>query len=424
MSPGKRTAAKRPPLVVPFRSERFAPDMLSERLAPPYDVITEDARNALETRDPYNIVRLILPRGDEDRYRTAARRLAAWRSEGILVEDDQPAAYVVRQAYTGPDGARRERTGVIGAVAVEPFGDGRIKPHERTHAGPKEDRLALLRATQTMFEGLLMLSRDEGGTLRDRVIEATERRPLTSAQLGGVAITVWRVPGRRGERLARAAGRGPLYLADGHHRYETAVAYRGEHPAADRTLGLIVPLSDPGLDVWPTHRLIVGSAIDAEAVLAELQERFQLRTLAPEKHYVDDLTAMRKRGTACIIVFPGGRAVALLLKGGASLGDLPFANEPTVASLDVARVDEIVVKRLRGAAGAGAQVRYESDATAAIDAVRRGQAAAGVLLNPATVEQVLAVADAGAAMPQKSTYFIPKVPSGLVLLRYRSGSTA
>lgn len=411
------TAGRSVPLVAPYVAERIAGSAdVSAVVAPPYDVIGAPERAALAARDPHNIVRLILPEGGDDRYGTAAQMLSEWRTEGAIVTEDRPAVYVLRQAFVNRDGVPCERTGVIGAVAVEPYGEGRIRPHERTHAGPKEDRLALLRATGTMFEALLMLSRDEDGVLQRRLEEATEKRAHAHGTLGGVELTLWRVPGRRAEAIARAAGHGPLYLADGHHRYETAIAYRDANPSADRTLGLIVPLGDPGLVVLPTHRVLVGDTIDPAPLLSDLRERFQIRELEPHVDYVGELASLRDRGTACVVVLPGGRALAFLLKGGASLGDLPFANEPSVASLDVARVDEIILKRLRVAAGPESEVRYDSDPDGVIDAVRQGEAAAGVLLNPASVEQVLAVADAGAAMPQKSTYFTPKVPSGLVLL--------
>jgi uncharacterized protein (DUF1015 family) len=419
MTETKRTTRVDPPLVSLFVAERYADRRdVSAVIAPPYDVIGPAEWKALAARDPHNIVRLILPEDGEDRYRHAADTLAAWRAEGVVVTEDRPAVWVLRQAFVTADGVRRERTGVIGAISVEPFSEGRIKPHERTHAGPKEDRMALLQATETMFEALLMLSRDEDGTLQLRLAEATDKRPCAIGTLEGVELTLWRVSGRRGEAIARAAGRGPVYLADGHHRYETAVAYRDVHPSADRTLGLIVPLNDPGLVVLPTHRVLRGEAFDAEPLVKALHDRFQIRELEAETNYMAELGALRDRGTACVVVLPGEKALALLLKGGASLGELPFANEPSVASLDVARIDEIVVRRLRAAAGRESDVGYDSDPDSVIRAVRQGQAAAGILLNPASVEQVLAVADAGAAMPQKSTYFTPKVPSGLSFLRY------
>ncbi len=407
------------PLVTPFVGERYADNTrLADRIAPPYDVIGPGERAAFAKRDPNNIVHLSMPAGDGDPYENAASLLGEWRAGGVLVPDKAPGVYVLRQEFTTADGGAHQRTGVIGAVALEAYANGRIKPHEITHAEPKEDRLALLRSTRAMFEALLMVCRDEAGQLEALLGEATERKPVASGELQAVRIELWRVSGRRGQAMARAAGQGALYIADGHHRYETSVAYSAKHPAADRLPALIVPLGDPGLVVLPTHRLIHGGHVASDAFMKEVRDRFQIRELPGEANYMEELAGLRSRGTACVVVLPDERAVALLLKGGASLGDLPFAHEPSLASLDVARVEEMVVKRLQAAAGGQAHVDFSADAHHVIDQVRLGCASAGVLLNATTAEAVLAVADAGAMMPTKSTYFVPKVPSGLVIMGY------
>jgi len=407
------------PLVAPFRGVRFADaGRLSSLIAPPYDVISPEERAALAARDPDNVVRYILPDGD-DRYAEALRVLDDWLARGVLVEDDEPGVTVLRQRFLTPDGVSHDRTGVIAAVAVEPFDAGRVKPHERTHSGPKEDRLALLRASAFMFEALLMCAPDSGGELRRLVAEAQEAEPLATAELSGIDLTLWRVTGAAAEVITAVAGREPLYMADGHHRYETAVRYREEHAAAGRVPALLVPFDDPGLIVLPTHRVIVGKPVDSARVEAGLRDRFQVKELSGDANYVEELAAIRRRGTACVIVLPGSRALALLLRGGsARLDDFATGLDPAVAALDVTRVDGFVVKQLVAAGGKDARVTYSADPDVVIDAVRLGNAAAGVLLNPTAVADVVAVADAGAAMPQKSTYFFPKVPSGLVGIGY------
>jgi hypothetical protein len=170
--------------------------------------------------------------------------------------------------------------------------------------------------------------------------------PTVTAELDDTDIQLWHVTGSQATEIAAAAGAGSLYIADGHHRYETAVAYRQENATADRTLGLVVPLRDPGLTVLSTHRLIYGETVDVDRVLALCRERFHVHELRNDVNYAEHLAELRNRGTACILVQPGANAVSLLLKAGARLGDLPFANEPSVASLEVARIDEMVVKRL------------------------------------------------------------------------------
>lgn len=404
------------PLATPFLGERYAARDLSDLLAPPYDVIGPGERDALTRRHEHNIVRLILPENGDDRYRLAGDRYRQWRRQGVLVADKTASAYVARQEFTTPDGLRHTRTGAIAAVAVEPYALGRVRPHERTHAGPKADRLALLRESRAMFESLFMLTRDEGGELATLLEEASAKRPNATAELQGVQVTLWRVTGKRARALADAAGQGALYVADGHHRYETALAYRGESAGADRVPALIVPFGDPGLVVFPTHRLVHGAPVSRERVFGVLRERVQMRDLPPNANYLEELGALATRGAGCVVVLPDGPAVAILLKSAAR--DLEFAKQPAVASLDVARLDDQVVKQLVAEAGADARLEYTPAADRVMDDVHRGIAAAGVLLNPTPAAAVLAVADAGAVMPQKSTFFYPKVPSGLVVMRY------
>ena len=405
------------PLVAPFSAERYADlETLSDLIAPPYDVISDEDRAALAEKNAHNIVHLILPEaGEADRYTHAKALLDAWRADGILVPDGDPAVYVVQQSFAIPGGGRRTRTGVIAAVAAEPFVSGRVKPHEKTHEGPKEDRLALMRATDAMFESLFLFARDDSGNLLSLLAASTEQPPTATATLAEVDIAFWRITGGKATAISQAAGETPLYIADGHHRFETTLAYREEAPGAERIPVLIVPVRDPGLVVLPTHRLISGS-LDRKVAVERLRERFRIRDLEAGANYVEELAALKGRGTACVVVLSEGPALALLLKGGTSLGDLPFANEPAVANLDIARVDALVVDVLKDLAGDDAVLTYSANAHEVIDAVRAGKAQAGVLVNATTVEDVLAVADAGAFMPPKSTYFMPKVPSGLVLM--------
>jgi uncharacterized protein (DUF1015 family) len=312
----------------------------------------------------------------------------------------------------------RIRTGVIAAVSAEPFGRGRVRPHERTHAAPKADRLQLLRATHTALEPLFFLAPDEDGALDERLATITTGPPWAGAALGRVSIQLWQVTGSEARALAREAGASCLYVADGHHRYETAVSFAQEFPQAGRVPALIVPVRNPGLTVMATHRLICGGGPEAHDLLEQLRRHFQIRELQDGTNLQAELENLQRRGTACLLGTAGGSWLALLLKGRPSVDAIPFAETTVVASLDVARVDALVVEPLRRASGGGGVVAYSAD----IDDVQRqlsaGAAEAAVLLNPTPVEQVMAVADAGAVMPPKSTYFFPKVPGGLVLLPY------
>lgn len=413
------------PLATPFRGVRFADTAtLSALVAPPYDVISAEHRRRLVAADPNNVVRFILPESDGDRYRDAATLFQAWLADGTLTVDPQESVTVVRQTFRANDGQEYRRTGVIAAVAAEAFEGGRVRPHERTHKGPKEDRLALLRASAFIFESLLMFAPDRDRALHDRLQEVLKTKPSAQARLDEVDVAVWKVDGGPARQIADLAGRSNLYIADGHHRYETAVAYRAEMPAADRIPALIVSLVDPGLVVEATHRLIVGEEPELTALEAQFRERFQIKELSPDDDAVEVLAYMRGRGTACAVVGSGARAFAMLLKGGDVLEDFATGLHQAVSSLDVLRVDEMVVKPLLAAAGEGARLEYTADARDAMRRVEDGRAACGVLLNPTPVDRVLAVADANEVMPQKSTYFYPKVPSGLVGLHYAHGRDA
>ena len=402
-----------PPLVQPFRGERYAQRRLSDVIAPPYDVISPADRAALVRRSGHNIVHLILPEGNGDRYANAARVLGEWRRQQVLVRDPEPAVYVLQQTTRLPDGGVRVRTGMIAAVAVEPYSAGRVKPHEKTHAGPKADRLALVRALKGTFESIFLLARDRGSELRDGLAAVTRSAPTAEGDLEGVGVKVWRVTGAEAGLLAAIAGRDPLYIADGHHRYETTLAFRSEVPAADRTAALIVPLGDSGLAVLPTHRLVAGRAIDAAALRRAMSGHFQLREHSSPAEAVSQLG---EGSTRCVIAFPG-RWLSAVLQDGADVDGALGSVDGVVRRLDVARVDGLVVKTIREMAGAN-EVGYTADADRAFAAVSGGEAAAAVLLRPTPVTDVLAVADAGGVMPQKSTYFVPKVPSGIVGLVY------
>ena len=410
-----------PPLAAPFRGERFAASSrLSALLAPPYDVLSPEQRAQLAARDPHNIVHLTLPEAPpgEDRYLRAASQLAAWRKEGVLRADPADAVYAVAEDFPLPSGERRTRIGVLAAVRAESFETRRVRPHEKTHAAPKADRLALLRATRANLEAIFLLAPDPDGALAAALAAVTRRPPAARAELDGVAMRLWVVADDEAERLAAAASRHPLYIADGHHRYETAIAYARENPRADRVLAFVVAATDPGLVILPTHRIIVGAGRDPAKLIPAWREWFDVGRVAPCADRIERLAELGRQGTACIVAFPGGYDVTLVLKRDAPLDKLPeLGRTEAVRGLDVARIEALVVQYILSAGTATPSLAYTADAHAAFEAVRNGRAAAAVLLNPTRVEQVLAVADAGGVMPPKSTYFVPKVASGLVIKR-------
>ncbi|HEX9704116.1 MAG TPA: DUF1015 domain-containing protein [Gemmatimonadales bacterium] len=422
-------------LLAPFRGERYRDvERLSALVAPPYDVITPAERAGLAARDPHNVVHLILPEARSgvltpgrrpgvnppdsvpDAYGTAAQLLAEWRRTGVLVQDPEPAVYILAQDFALPTRERRTRLGMFAALAAEPYETGRVKPHERTHAGPKADRLALMRATRTSLESIFVLAPDPDGSLTRALTEVTKRPPAARAELDGVGIRLWLAPGNAASQLLQLAARSPVYIADGHHRYETAVAYARENPAADRIPALVVSTQDPGLSVLATHRVIHGAGRDPAPLVGAWRRWFDVGRVAPCADRMERLAELGRNGTACLVAWPGDYDLSLVLRPDAPLDEVvELGASPAVRALDVARIEVLVVQAILRAASTTPTVSYSADPRQAFDAVRKGGAAAAVLLNPTRVEQVLAVADAGDVMPPKSTYFAPKVPSGLVV---------
>src|SRR2546425_1513273 len=404
-------------LVAPFQGERYAAvERLSSLIAPPYDVIDQAERARYAALDADNIVHVMLPEAppghpDDDRYDVAADRLGAWRRAGVLRRDSRPVLYVLAQDFTLPTGERCERRGLFAAVAAEGYEPRRVRPHERTHAGPKADRLALMRATATNIESIFLLAPDRDQALANAVAAASQGTPDATAELNGVGIRLWIVRDPSPFPLPPS----PLYIADGHHLYETATAYAQEHPAADRVLALIVSAQDPGLAVLPTHRVIFGSGRELDRVLPRWREWFDVQPLAAGRDPIATLASVGRDRTACLVA-DRPRVLALLLKPGALPDRLPSPAQSTaVRDLDVARIGSLVVKEVLGAGTTTPVVRYVADAKEALGMVQHGGAAVAVLLNPTKVEQVFAVADAGGVMPPEATYFVAKGPSGLVL---------
>ena len=292
-----------------------------------------------------------------------------------------------------------------------------MRPHEQTHAAPKADRLALLRATRTSLESIFLLAPDPDRALAQALAQTAARgAPAARAELDDVGIRMWRVAGDKARDLAALAGRAQLYIADGHHRYETAIAFAQEDPRGDRVLSFVASAADPGLTLLPTHRIVFGAERDAAKLIDGWREWFEVGRVAPCMDRIERLAELGRDRTACIVAFPGAYDVTLVLQQGARLDHIPgLGRTPAVRALDVARIEALVVQYILGAGTTTPTLAYTPDPRAAFDAVRHGKAAAAVLLNPTKVEQVFAVADAGDVMPPKSTYFVPKVPSGLVL---------
>jgi uncharacterized protein (DUF1015 family) len=330
-----------------FRAERYdeaKAGPLEDLVAPPYDVISAEQREEYLARSPYNVVHLTLPDDEQQ----AAHDLASWRQVGVLERDPEPVYWHLSQDYTGPDGVARQRNGFVASLRVEPYDRGVVLPHERTHSGPKEGRLRLLRATKTQLEPIFLLY--EGDPL-----PIPDREP--DLESGGDRL--WRIDDA--PRLSRVQ----LLIADGHHRYETALAYAAEG-GSPYLMVVLVPTRQEGLTIFPTHRIA---------------------------QHVNGA-----RGTP-------------IDEPGAELPGVVLYRDGHYELLEGEGLDVDVVERL-----APQGVTYTPRREEAVATVDRGDAEAAFLLRPARVEDVWAVARRGETMPQKSTYFFPKLTSGLLFL--------
>lgn len=430
------------PDIRPFRALRYDPEVAGDPallVAPPYDVIGPSLHERLLARHPKNAVRLDLPTsqpGEEpdDRYRRAARTVAEWRSDGTLRRDPRPSVYVYEQTYRVP-GTTLERTqrGFFGRLRIEPFGPGSsVLPHERTLSGPKEDRYRLLRATSLNTSPVVGLYEDPGRAASAALASAASGTPVADlVDDDGVRHRLWMVPAEPGgiaEAMVATASAGPVYIADGHHRYETAVRYRDERrvhssetdPAFDFLLMLFLDAAD-ALTVLPTHRLVRGLG---ETGLERLAEGLPgLFVVEPTS-----AAALVERFEAAGSLPGGGGRMGLLTRQGAwrltarreAFAALPASGGPAVRALDVSMLGSVLeaVLGVDAAAVAGGQrIAYTKSAAEAAAAVASGEDGvdAAFLLEPTPVGSILAVARDGDVMPQKSTYFYPKALTGLLL---------
>nr|BBH95372.1 phosphatase [Thermogemmatispora argillosa] len=429
--------------VRPFRGIRYAPEVVSDLgqvLCPPFDVISPEAQERYYARHPYNMIRLELGREFPDdtslnnRYTRAAQTFAEWRREGVLRQDPVPSYYLYQQRFSY-GGQSYTRTGLVARVRLEPWSARVVLPHELTLSKPKDDRLQLMRACAANFSPIMAWYEDPQARLRrllqpyaeraevqvrDELADEHRLHPITDPQQ--IAL------------IQDFFSQRQLFIADGHHRYETALSYREEirelhrgldpEDGANFVMMVLIDVDDPGLLVLPTHRLLSG--LSAE----------QLQRLSPthlSRYFqVEHLEGESGRGAALVRrLAEAGRAApafALLTNEGSWLLTLTEAGRARMAesgrapawnALDVAIAHRLLLEELLGLSAedvsAGRYLRYTHETEEALAALPRGEAQAVLLLNPTPVRQVCEVARADERMPQKSTYLYPKLASGLVI---------
>ncbi len=390
--------------------------------APPYDVIDAEQRAALLAGSPHNIVAIDLPTGEPDPYATAANLLEAWQLQGAMVRDPEPAIWAHTQDYTGPDGRRLTRRGFFCRVRIEEYGAGRVRPHERTHPGPKEDRLRLTRATRTNVSPIFSLYSDPTQAAWTALEPATALPPwgeVTDTQ--ETTHRIWRVSDPQAIAAVQAATRdAELLIADGHHRYETMQAYaqelggEGDHRYI---LMCLVALEDPGLTVFPTHRLIGHLDEDRRQALRSALERdFEIAEVP-----IEQIAPSPGVGPLELGYFDAyhGRALRLTLKDQAIADAALPGRSEAYRHLDTGVLEALLLKGALGLSDEDIShlngLFYARSTEEALALVRAGDYDAAFFMRPTPVAQVRDVAAAGENMPPKSTFFFPKLLTGLLL---------
>jgi uncharacterized protein (DUF1015 family) len=418
--------------IEPFAGLLYDPKragVLSNVVAPPYDLIDKARQDALYARSLYNIVRLELNR-DPDRYASAARTLGEWRKEQVLKLAPRPAIYLYSQFFE-VEGRRLRRDGFIVRIRLEEFSAGRILPHERTFPAAKQDRLELLTALDTNVSSVFGLYAGAHPVLASLTAELTAREPaLEVTDDLGICNQLRRIEDEAAIAAIQQELESPrIFIADGHHRYETALEYRRRR-AADRdpagarpydyTMMTLVACDDPGLVILPTYR--VARRLNPEAIASFDQRAAPLFAIEEFNSPEAMRAALAKAGQGALAIALGGERVKLRLlrlKDPRAMADaLPGAPQ-AVQRLDVSVLHALVLERIFEITPeqikAGGLIEYTIDALGALESVAPGSTGGAFLMNPPSIGDVEAVSDAGAVMPEKSTYFYPKLLTGLVL---------
>ncbi|MDX2171322.1 MAG: DUF1015 domain-containing protein [Deltaproteobacteria bacterium] len=408
----------------PFRALHYDASKvpLADVIAPPYDVIDDALLDRLYARNPHNVVRLILNKSP-DRYAASAAELRDWRAQGVLVQDAAPALYWYAQDFQLADGTPHQRSGLLAAVRLQPFSNGNILPHERTFPSAKADRLKLMHACRANLSPIFGVYPGGRDAAAPALTAAETSAPWIDVSEGGQRHRVWQLTDAAlVDRLVRGMGDTKLFIADGHHRYETALTYRGERHAAGDTdpdaphnflLMYLCAMDDPGLVVLPTHRLWRGSIGDR--TLSELNQHFTIED-------VDAASLWRRLEAATAPGVLGlrtrTRTVLLTLRDLAAVDRALPDVQPVIRHLDVTVLDSFLLGHTLGIdcvrAGQEGELLYTHDDKHALEAVTRGEAQGALLLRRPRMSEVADACLAGQTMPQKSTYFFPKLQTGLV----------
>ncbi len=426
----------------PFRGVRYNPERiadLSKVISQPYDRVRHGLQDKYYAQSDYTIVKIIKGRefetDDGDNVYTRARDyLHSWLEKGVLIREGMPALYVLHQTFTLPDGQAYTRKAFTTALKISSFDEGIVLPHERTLSGPKVDRLNLVRATETYFGSIFMLYPDEENRVNDimdRALQGLSPFVLRELFENDVEQRFWVVtdPYVIAEVVAEMEPKVNLIIADGHHRYETAINYRdrmrAKYPDAPANAGFnyrmvtLVSMSDPGLVILPTHRLIHSySAKTSKQIIADADAIFHIQSV-PDR---EALEAALEQATpeAPRVGFYDGDFTVFTLKSPEAMAEVAPDRDPAWQMLDVSILHELLIERIMGLSQESVErkenIEYLRDVDMGYEQVDQGQANFLFIMNPTRMDQVRDCTAAGAKMPQKSTDFYPKIISGLVAL--------
>lgn len=419
--------------VIPFCGLRYSPAIdLAQVVAPPYDVISPDRQAALYDTDPHNVIRLILNR-DSDPYSSAAETLNRWMELAILRHDSESSFYVLQQRFEETPGNVVVRTGFIGLCRLEEYSKKIVLPHERTLPKPRADRLRLFEATQANFCQVFGIYRDADCRVEKILDECTRQDPDRSVVFDGIVNSIWRIANPAlMKSIQDAMADREILIADGHHRYETALAYRegkrernphhtGEEPY-NYVMMFFANRSSDGLVVHPTHRVVHSIAgFDPPVFLKQLTAYFNMNRCETLDQLRKEMQDAKGKGIG--MKLHGAQGFVLLLPGdGAAIETALGAELPDqIRDLDISILHGVILERILGitkeAQAERTNIDFVHDAQDAIAMVERGEAQLTFLLNSPDIERIFAIAQSGRTMPQKSTYFYPKLLSGLVMYR-------
>lgn len=443
--------------IAPFRAVRYNLDKLADParvMAPPYDVISPELQETLYQRSPFNVVRLILGKTDpadtatDNRYTRAATFFRQWREEGVLVRDETPSLYLYDEEYQATGIGKVVRQGFIALARLEDFATGVVKPHEKTLSGPKADRLELTKACRANFSPIFGLYSDPCCVQEALTWEIKKRVPdLEVMDDDGVVHRLWQVTDRTVfKKIRDMLDNKPLFIADGHHRYETALNYRNLRRDQDPdfsgkelynyVLMYFANMEDQGMLIFPTHRLVHGlQDFRLEPLLTSVGEYFQVEahTFDPDdadsRQQMRSLLQQRGEDKVALGLYAGGDTLYLLILKDKKLMDGFFDAKTSKAlrTLDVSVLHRVVLEKglhiSLEAQEAQTHLTYVKNFDEPFSLVRSGQCQLAFLMNPTRMSQVRDVANAGEKMPQKSTYFYPKLLTGLVINPIADGET-